>query len=42
MKIVLNVAEKPSIAKHLANALTNNYTREHSFSKYNPVYSFQR
>ena len=41
MRVVLNVAEKPSIAKHLANALRgpNPLQRETSFSKYNPIYT---
>lgn len=41
MRQVLNVAEKPSIAKHLMTALSENGTRTlKSESKYNPIYAF--
>ena len=44
MRKILNVAEKPSIAKALANALcpSNELRLVHSFSKYNCVYSFKK
>ena len=39
---ILNVAEKPSIAKKITEFLSlNAYDREKSQSKYNPVFSFQ-
>ena len=42
IKIILNVAEKPSVAKEVAKILSNNhYTNQQSESKYNPVYDFE-
>ena len=38
---ILNVAEKPSIAKKITEFLSlNAYNRETSLSKYNPIFSF--
>lgn len=43
MKTILNVAEKPSIAKALANSLCNSQMNHlESFSKYNHVFNFSR
>ncbi len=42
MRTVLCVAEKPSIAKHLAKALASQYELQQSSSKYNPIYKFER
>ena len=42
-RIVLNVAEKPTIAKSLSEFLSEGPVRkELSKSKYNPIYSFNR
>lgn len=42
-RLVLNVAEKPSIAKLIALFLSDgNSSKGHSHSKYNPVYNFER
>lgn len=39
--LILNVAEKPSIAKKLTEMLSHNkYNKETSYSKYNPLFSF--
>ena len=39
---ILNVAEKPSVAKEISRVLSlNSCTSEQSLSKYNPVYSFK-
>eukprot|EP01103_Thecamoeba_quadrilineata_P000936 TRINITY_DN10828_c0_g1_i1.p1 TRINITY_DN10828_c0_g1~~TRINITY_DN10828_c0_g1_i1.p1 ORF type:complete len:959 (+),score=147.26 TRINITY_DN10828_c0_g1_i1:12-2888(+) len=39
---VLNVAEKPSVAKELTRILSNgNSTKRDGISKYNPIYEFQ-
>jgi len=41
MRKILNVAEKPSIAKKITEFLSsNNYAREKSLSKFNPIFSF--
>ena len=41
MRTVVNVAEKPSIAKHMISALTgNSYKKENSYSMYNPVFAY--
>lgn len=41
MRIVVNVAEKPSIAKHLIAALAGNaHNKENSCSQYNPIFTF--
>ncbi len=38
---ILNVAEKPSVAKEVARILSNSkYENEYSESKFNPVYTF--
>lgn len=38
---ILNVAEKPSIARKITELLSaNSFSSEFSFSKYNPVYKF--
>lgn len=44
MKIVLNVAEKPSIAKKIQYILNSNNPAKkiHNISKYNPVYELNR
>jgi DNA topoisomerase-3 len=43
MKRVLNVAEKPSIAKSIALYLSDGNSRnEQSYSKFNPIYHFTR
>lgn len=38
--IVLNVAEKPSVAKSLSRTLSNNFKIEETKSKYNKLYKF--
>ena len=41
MKVVLNVAEKPSVAKEIVKHLSkNNSTKTFNASKYNPIYEF--
>ena len=41
IRIILNVAEKPSVAKEVSKILSNNrYTNQFTESKYNPVYDF--
>ena len=38
---ILNIAEKPSIAKKITELLSlNQFVRETSLSKYNPIFSF--
>jgi len=39
--LILNVAEKPSVAKEVTKFLSNEYTTLRSQSKFNPVYSFK-
>lgn len=42
MKVVINVAEKPSIAKHLISALAgSSFTKENSLSIYNPIFTYK-
>ena len=39
---ILNVAEKPSVAKEITHLLSRKvFQAEHSDSKYNPVYRFE-
>lgn len=39
--MILNVAEKPSVAKSIANILSSDISHEHTHSIYNKVYKFQ-
>ncbi len=41
MRVVLCVAEKPSIAKHMMQTLGKIYSKMNSKSKYNPIYATQ-
>ena len=38
MKMILNVAEKPSIAREISKILGKPPTKVHSLSEFNPVY----